>query len=148
MMHIFKWKNPISLQEYQFDVEAPSGTSTDAEYLRGILFAKLEQLGITGNFPVKVITNYGTKVWMVHHTVSRKFTWNDQSFAGNQTGWGQLLHSSPASCYLMDDHDVGIDISACSAELAIKLLNDGYTLYMDAAIGFREVNSYSVAYEI
>lgn len=149
MMHIFKWMDPISLQEHQFDVEASSGSSTNAEHLRGILFAKLDQLSITGNFPVKVITNYGTKVWMVHHTVSRRFTWKNQSFAGNQAGWLMLQESCPMPCYLLDENgDSNIDISACSAELAIKLLNDGHTLYMDAAIGFREINSYSVAYEI
>lgn len=146
MMYIFKWKNPISLQEYQFDVEADS----DTEILRKTLFAKLEQLEMTGNFPVKVITNYGTKVWMVHHTVSRRFVVNGVTFAGDTEGWKQLQCSSArASCYLMDTHnEFGIDIDGCSAELAIKLLNDGHTLTLDHVITFREVNSYSVAYEI
>ena len=146
-MHIFRLKNPKSLQEYQFEFDL---VGTDFDSLRLGVFFKLEQLGITGDFPVKVITNYGTKVWMIHHSVERKFTWQDKQFTADESGWKQLQNSSPLSCLLVDEQgELGIDIDGCSASFAIKLLNDGYFLRMDTVvIGYREVSSYNVIFEI
>lgn len=146
MMHIFVVKDPQSLQQSQFEFDL---IGTDYGQLRQQVFAKLDQLNITGNFPVKVVTNYGSKVWMVQHSIDGKFNINNRQFDGDAEGWRQLQRSSPLTCLLMDERgEIGIDIDGCSAEFAIKLLNDGHVIRVDHPISYRQSNSYNIVYEL